>query len=147
VSVAADIHWARDDAERAAALAVRQEVFCREQGVPLEEELDGFDDDALHLVARAGRDARVIGTLRLLLDERRAKVGRVAVERDWRRRGIAGRMLEAALAMARERGCTEARLAAQTNAVAVYEPAGFAVCSEPFVQAGIEHVCMQRSLP
>ncbi len=141
-----EIHWAREEAERAGALAVRREVFCHEQGVPLEEELDGRDDEALHLIARSAVDGRVIGTLRLLLGERRAKVGRVAVERQWRRRGIAARMLRAALAMARERGCGEVSLAAQTNAIGLYEQAGFAVCSEPFQEAGIEHVWMALRL-
>jgi predicted GNAT family N-acyltransferase len=142
----AEIRWARDARERDGALALRYEVFCREQGVPPSEELDGLDDLALHLVALAGEDARVIGTLRLLLDGGTAKVGRVAVARDWRRRGIAARMLAAAIAVARERGCAHARLAAQTDAIALYEQAGFAVCSPPFHEAGIEHVWMQRPL-
>ena len=80
---------------------------------------------------------RVIGTLRLLVDGDRAKVGRVAVEREWRRRGIAARMLELALAGARERGCEQVRLAAQLAATGVYRRAGFAVESEPFEEAGI----------
>lgn len=139
-----EIRWTTDAAERAGALAVRHEVFCIEQGVPVEEELDGLDDRALHLVALAG--GRVVGTLRLLLSAGTAKVGRVAVERPWRRRGIAARMLDAAVARARERGCTEARLAAQTDAIALYEGAGFRICSEPFEEAGIEHVWMARGL-
>jgi putative N-acetyltransferase (TIGR04045 family) len=146
VSSQVDIRWARDEAERAGALGVRREVFCREQGVPLEEEVDGLDGDALHLVALTDCDGRVVGTLRLLFAAGGAKVGRVAVEREWRRRGIAAAMLQAAVEAAGERGCHEARLAAQTNAVALYEQAGFAVCSEPFEQAGIEHVWMRRGL-
>ncbi len=54
-----------------------------------EDELDGRDAQALHLVALEPDGQRVIGTLRLLVDADRAKVGRVAVEREWRRRGIA----------------------------------------------------------
>lgn len=113
-----------------------------EQGVPREEEIDERDAQALHLVALDPDGGRVIGTLRLLLDDDSAKVGRVAVERAWRRRGIAARMLELALAQARERGSARVRLASQLDARSVYERAGFAVESEPFEEAGIKHVWM-----
>ncbi|HSZ12601.1 MAG TPA: GNAT family N-acetyltransferase [Solirubrobacteraceae bacterium] len=53
---------------------------------------------------------------------------------------------ELALAAARERGCVRARLAAQLEAVALYEQAGFAVESEQFEEAGIPHVWMGRRL-
>jgi predicted GNAT family N-acyltransferase len=137
-----EIRWAVDATDVDGALAVREEVFCREQGVSREEEIDGRDGEALHLLALAPHDGRVIGTLRLLIDAGTAKVGRVAVERDWRGRGIASRMLEIALARAREQGCVRARLAAQLTATGVYLRAGFEVESEPFEDAGIEHVWM-----
>jgi predicted GNAT family N-acyltransferase len=140
------IRWASGPEDVLGAFAVRMRVFCEEQGVPREEEIDGRDEDALHLVALAPDDGRVIATLRLLVDDDVAKVGRVAVERDWRRRGIALRMLALALDAARQRGCGRARLAAQLEAVALYEQAGFAVESERFEEAGIQHVWMGRSL-
>lgn len=137
-----EIRWAADATDMDGALAVREEVFCREQGVSREEEIDGRDDEALHLLALAPHDGRVIGTLRLLIDAGTAKVGRVAVEREWRGRGIASRMLEIALARAREQGCVRARLAAQLTATGVYRRAGFEIESEVFEDAGIEHVWM-----
>lgn len=140
------IRWATGPQDLRGALAVREQVFCREQGVPRSEELDGRDDDALHLVALQAGGERVIGTLRLLFAGSTAKIGRVAVERDARRRGVASEMLEQALARARERGCREARLAAQLDATGLYERAGFAVESEPFEEAGIAHVWMARTL-
>jgi predicted GNAT family N-acyltransferase len=128
------------------AIAVRERVFVGEQGVPVEEELDGRDDEALHLVALEPDGERVIGTLRLLFDGETVKVGRVAVEPEWRRQGIAARMLEAALAEARRRGARRARLASQLEVVALYEQAGFAVESGVFEEAGIPHVWMGREL-
>ncbi|HEV3035881.1 MAG TPA: GNAT family N-acetyltransferase [Solirubrobacteraceae bacterium] len=136
------IRWALGPDDVRGAFAVRERVFCDEQGVPREEEIDERDEHALHLVALDPESRRVIGTLRLLCDADSAKVGRVAVEREWRRRGIAARMLERALAQARERGCLRVRLASQLEARSVYERAGFAVESEPFEEAGIEHVWM-----
>jgi predicted GNAT family N-acyltransferase len=143
------IRWARAGEDIRGAFALRERVFCGEQGVPREEELDARDEDALHLVALAP-DGCVVGTLRLLLDGHDgapvAKIGRVAVQREWRRRGIALRMLELALDAARERGCRSVRLAAQLEAVALYEHAGFAVESDVFEEAGIEHVWMGLAL-
>ncbi len=140
-----EVRWADGREELAGAIAVREQVFCAEQGVSREEELDGLDDDARHVVAiDAGR---VIGTTRLRVSGSDARVGRVAVERDWRRRGIASRMLELALSGAREQGCTSARLAAQLQATALYEHAGFAIePGEPFDSAGIAHLWMSRAL-
>ncbi len=142
-----EVRWADGAGELEGAIAVREEVFCREQGVPREEELDGRDAEALHVVALHPESRRVIATLRLLHDGRRAKVGRVAVQREWRGHGIASRMLALALAAAGERGCTEARLASQLPVVGLYERAGFVVVSDQFDEAGIPHVWMARPLP
>jgi predicted GNAT family N-acyltransferase len=141
-----ELRWADDEEELSGALSVREEVFCREQGVSREEELDGLDGRALHLVAVEPDGAGVIGTLRMLVVGEEAKVGRVAVRRPWRGRGIASRMLEIALADARELGCSRARLASQLHATRLYEEAGFTVESEPFEEAGIEHVWMGLGL-
>jgi putative N-acetyltransferase (TIGR04045 family) len=140
------VRWTAQPLELEGALALREEVFCGEQGVSREEELDGRDEEALHLVAlvpgEEHGEERVIGTLRVLFEGSRAKVGRVAVQRDWRGQGIASRMLESALAVARERGCEEVRLAAQMQATSLYARAGFRVESQPFEEAGISHVWM-----
>ncbi|MDX6644071.1 MAG: hypothetical protein QOD76_2033, partial [Solirubrobacteraceae bacterium] len=71
------VRRARDAAERDAAVALRQRVFCEEQGVPRTLELDGRDGEAIHIVALRGGD--VIGTCRVLLDGSTAKLGRLAV--------------------------------------------------------------------
>jgi putative N-acetyltransferase (TIGR04045 family) len=140
------IRWASEEAELREALALREEVFCREQGVPREEEIDGRDGVAKHLVALEAASGRVVGTLRLLGDGQTAKVGRVAVERPLRRRSVASRMLELAIATARKQGFDRVLLTAQTRATAVYERAGFTIESEPFMEAGIEHVLMGLQL-
>jgi predicted GNAT family N-acyltransferase len=145
-AAAIEVRWARSPEDLSGAVAVREQVFCTEQGVSKEEELDGLDDQALHLVAVDREGVRVVGTLRLLVVGRVAKIGRVAVESRWRRRGIASRMLEMALLGARERGCRRARLASQLHATRLYEEAGFDVESEPFEEAGIPHVWMGRRL-
>lgn len=140
------IRWATGPDDLRAAVAVREQVFCREQGVSRSDELDGLDDGALHLLAITSDGRRAIGTLRLLVLGDEVKVGRVAVERDWRRRGVASRMIEEALAAARERGARRALLASQLDATGLYERAGFTVESGPFQSAGIAHVWMGLQL-
>jgi predicted GNAT family N-acyltransferase len=140
------VRWARDTDDVAGALAVRELVFCGEQGVPRAEEIDGLDGDAEHIVAIDPARGQVVGTLRLLVDGGRAKVGRVAVQREWRRRGVASRMLALALSRCREEGCESVRLAAQMQATELYERAGFRVESAPFEEAGIPHVWMGLEL-
>lgn len=140
------IRWTEEEALLQAAFALREEVFCEEQGVPRELELDGHDATARQLVAIDGDGGEVIGTLRLMRDGETAKIGRVAVRLGFRRRGVASRMLQLAIERAAADGCTRARLAAQTRATVVYEAAGFTVESEPFEEAGIEHVWMGRPL-
>jgi ElaA protein len=141
------VRWALGETDFAGAIAVRQRVFCLEQGVPHEDELDGRDEEALHVVAVEANSARILGTLRLLFEGHTAKVGRVAVDADARRRGVASKMLELALDGARAHGCTAARLAAQVQATELYASVGFLVESDMFEEAGIPHVWMARSLP
>ena len=140
------MRWSAGAEDLDGAMALRERVFCGEQGVPREEELDGRDGEALHVVAVDSRTARVIGTLRLLSEGETAKVGRVAVDADVRRRGIASRMLELALDGARSKGCKRARLAAQLQAAELYAKVGFLVESDTFDEAGIPHVWMGIAL-
>ena len=57
--------------------------------------------------------------------------------------GIALAMLELAIARARADGYRRARLAAQLDAVELYRRRAFAVESEVFQEAGIDHVWME----
>lgn len=143
---ALDIRWIteRDDLRR--AHAIRERVFCREQGVSREDELDGLDDVSEHLLAITREEPRAVATLRLHVTNSVARIGRLAVDRDWRRRGLATELLQRALARARERGCETAQLAAQIDARRLYENVGFSVQSEPFEEAGITHVWMTLAL-
>jgi predicted GNAT family N-acyltransferase len=139
-----DIRRPRDAAERAAAVDLRIRVFCGEQGVTPDEEFDGRDDDAIHLVAVA--DGAVVGTCRLLFEGATGKFGRLAVEPRARRRGIGASLLAAAEREARAAGAGRIALNAQAHARSLYAAAGYAERGEPFQEAGIEHVRMERLL-
>jgi predicted GNAT family N-acyltransferase len=138
-----DLHWVRDARELRRAYELRFRVFCDEQGVPRDEEIDALDDVARHAVA-VTPDGTVVGTMRLVSRASVVKVGRVAVAREWRGHGIASRLLARAYEYAQGVRAEELRLAAQTQAVGLYEKAGYQRVGEPFEEAGIEHVWMVR---
>ena len=129
--------------ERAKALAspIRFEVFVREQRVPAEIELDDMDPVSLHALAFEG--ARAVGTGRLLPD---GHIGRMAILKEWRRRGVGAAILAALVQAARRRGDRELALSAQVHAVEFYRAHGFAPVGEVYEEAGIRHQAMVRPL-
>jgi predicted GNAT family N-acyltransferase len=139
-----EVRPARHERELAAALDVRHEVFCIEQGVSLRDERDGRDRDALHLVAV--EDGVVVGTCRLLLEGTTVKLGRMAVARSRRGLGLARALLGEADAQARVLGGEHIMLGAQVTAQVLYERAGYEAYGDVFLDAGIEHVMMVRAL-
>ena len=139
-----EVRRLRGDDEFDAALELRYEVFCREQGVPRHEELDGRDHEGLHLVAVA--DGDLLATCRLLLIGPTAQFSRLAVRASARRRGIATALLELAEVEARSAGARRIVLHAQTYAQELYERAGYRTRGRVFVEAGIEHIAMERQL-
>jgi predicted GNAT family N-acyltransferase len=131
-------------AEMDAALALRYEGFCREQGVPRREELDGRDNDGVHLVAVANGD--LLATCRLVFVGPSVQFSRLAVARQARRQGIATALLELAETEARAAGARRLVLHAQTYAQSLYEQAGYRPRGRAFVEANIEHIAMERVL-
>lgn len=135
------------------ALAVRLRVFVEEQGVPLEEEVDGHDIDpaanlsAVHVVGRL--DGAAIATGRLLLDQAAGElphIGRVAVLEEHRRSGYGTAVMAALQDEARARGFRGVTLAAQLHAVPFYEVLGYIAHGPVFLDAGIEHRQMDLDL-
>jgi predicted GNAT family N-acyltransferase len=129
-------------AARSRASALRFEVFVEEQGVPREIEIDEHDPLCVHALA-LDETGSVVGTGRLLPD---GHIGRMAVRRNWRGRGIGGAILERLIDAARARGDAEIALSAQVQALDFYRAYGFAEEGERYLEAGIEHQAMRRRL-
>ena len=137
------VRCAQGPGEVADAIALRSAVFVEEQGVPADEDVDGRDGEALHLVA-VDDAGTVVGTCRLLVDGPTLKLGRMAVAVTARRQGIGLRLLDLADAEATSAGVERIVLGAQVSAVPLYEQAGYTTRSDVFLDAGIEHVWMEK---
>ena len=117
---------------------IRKVVFVDEQGIALEEDIDGLDDTATHLLAVD--NGTPVGTARLLEKGSTGKIGRLAVLKSHRGKGIGAALMRAALAEFSGRShLTEARLGAQIDAIAFYEALGFTPEGDPFQDAGLPH--------
>jgi predicted GNAT family N-acyltransferase len=129
-------------AHREALHAIRRTVFIAEQNVPEELEWDEIDAHCRHVMALAPGGAP-IGTGRLLPD---GHIGRMAVLKEWRGRGVGSAILDTLLALARRAGFETVRLHAQTYAVGFYAKHGFTAIGEEFMEAGIPHREMAMKL-
>jgi predicted GNAT family N-acyltransferase len=130
------------DKARADARPIRLTVFVEEQRVPVEIEWDDQDEKSLHALAYSA-EGKAVATGRLLPD---GHIGRMAVLKDWRGKGVGGAILERLVAAARERGDKEIELFAQTHAREFYRRYGFVEGGEIFEEAGIPHQAMRRML-
>jgi predicted GNAT family N-acyltransferase len=139
-----EIRVASTSSEVDEALELRRRVFVGQQGVTLEADRDGLDPTALHLVALDA--GQVIGTCRLVFDGGLARLGRMAVEDDYRGRGIGAEILAEAEHQARAAGAGRIRLHAQTAARSLYERGGFEVQGVEFMEEGIPHLTMEKRL-
>ena len=134
------LDWAQAVAR---ALPLRVAVFVEEQGVPADIEHDQWDARSLHALA-CDASGQVLGTGRLLPD---GHIGRMAVARDARGRGVGSALLRALLDEAARRGHSQALQHAQRDAVAFYAAHGFEISGAEFLEAGIVHLPMARRLP
>jgi predicted GNAT family N-acyltransferase len=125
--------------------ALRRKVFIEEQGVSEADEVDGLDDQAIHLLATV--NGQPMGTARLLLQGEVGKIGRVCVLHELRGTGLGAALIRAALAELRARpGVSKAKLGAQTHALGFYEALGFAAFGPVYQDAGIAHRDMMLAL-
>lgn len=127
--------------DRKILMALREEVFIREQSVPADMEWDEFDSQSRHVVAMA--DGIPIGTGRLLPD---GHIGRMAVLRKWRGQGAGSALLTALMDIARKLGMPHVLLNAQVQALPFYLRHGFRAEGGEFPDAGIPHRRMVRDL-
>jgi predicted GNAT family N-acyltransferase len=131
--------------DREDAYEVRFAVFVEEQGVDPDIEIDEHEDDAVHFVAYTDDDP--VGAARLREPEAGVgKVERLAVLKSHRGNGLGEALMDAVEREARDRGLTTLTLHGQLRVAEFYEYLGYERVSEEFMEAGIPHVEMTKSL-
>lgn len=120
---------------------LRTTVFIEEQSVPVELEWDEEDYHAVHLLVYLNGDPSA--TSRILTDGR---IGRMAVLKPCRGKGIGSLMLTSLEKIARQQKMASVYLSAQQHAVKFYEKHGYKVCSDLYMDANIPHFSMKKKL-
>lgn len=121
--------------------SIREAVFIKEQNVPIELEWDGEDETSIHLLAFINKTP--VGTARLL---KNGQIGRMCVLPDHRRLGIGTKLLQQAETEAQGIGLESVFLHAQTYIKHFYGQEGYSQKGSEFMDAGIPHIEMSKSL-
>lgn len=120
--------------------ALRLAVFVDEMDVPPELEIDEDDQLALHFAFLEGDET--VATLRILEAKSSAKIGRVAVAKAYRRKGLGTKLMQEAIKYCQTRQQTCISLGAQTYITDFYTALGFQEQGDVFLDAGIPHITM-----
>ena len=124
-------------AELVQALTIRIRVFVQEQRVPAEIELDSDDQRAIHFLAI--KSGKAVGTARVVMNHGDAKIGRMAVLKSYRRKGVGAALLRRTILAAKRIHARRIYLHAQVAVIGFYSRLGFRSVGRVFDEAGIAH--------
>lgn len=129
------------------AFQIRINVFVNEQGVPLEDELDEFDtlNDSCHHILAYYQD-QPVGTGRIRFVDGVGKLERICTLKDYRKFGLGKLIISGLESIAMEKGINKFKLHGQTHAEGFYQKLGYQTASEVFIEDGIPHLLMQKTL-
>lgn len=126
-------------------LNIREAVFIKEQNVPHELEQDDYDwSTAIHFLAHMNEQP--VGTARIILkqDETIAKIGRVAVLKEYRGKNIGAEIIKTIEACPLFQTIDRFILESQTHAIPFYNQLGYVAEGDEFMDAGIPHKLMVK---
>jgi predicted GNAT family N-acyltransferase len=149
MDIVADLHIKTCLFESESGVAIhriRTAVFQKEQGIEPVLDWDGLDQKSIHLLAMVGSKSAGCARLREIAGSPSLKLERLAVLPDYRRQGIGGEIVQTAIAYSQSQGYTTLLLHAQMPTVEFYRQLGFTAVGEPFKEAGIMHLKMERPL-
>jgi len=132
-------------------LRLREQIFVIEQTC-LYGELDGWEKEAFHLLGYApdktlAAYARIFPPNHVYYGETfpEARIGRVALHKDWRGKGRGHMLMQESLARVESAfGKTPVILNAQTHLEKFYNAHGFSRAGDIFDEGGIPHILMRR---
>jgi predicted GNAT family N-acyltransferase len=125
--------------EKERIMQVRYAVFVEEQRVP--EELEQDEKDLVCRHALLLMDERPVATGRLEAD---GHIGRIAVVRSHRGKGLGSRIVKFLEDKAKAQGLRRVFLGAQLQAIPFYEKLGYRCYGNEFMDAGIPHRHMEK---
>ncbi|MEE8479155.1 MAG: GNAT family N-acetyltransferase [Candidatus Neomarinimicrobiota bacterium] len=117
------------------AYAIRRQVFCIEQNVSKEIEMDEFDDVSIHILAYI--KGKPVGTARWRFTEEGVKIERFAVLKKYRHEGVGEELVKYTLDKLNE--IKFIYLNAQESVIKFYEKFGFEVVGNRFYEADMPH--------
>jgi len=126
------------------AFSIRKEVFIHEQHVPEEEEIDQYEDTSAHFVLY--ENGQPIGAGRFRSLDGIGKVERICVLQENRKSGAGKEIMNKIEEYAKENGFASLKLNAQTHAIPFYTRLGYEIVSEEFLDAGIPHRTMKKTI-
>lgn len=126
------------------AYRVRKIVFVDEQKVPIEEEIDEFEEESIHFIGY--EENNVVAASRLRFEDGYGKLERICVLKAYRGKSYGKKIIEQMENEISKNGYSNAKLHAQTHAKEFYEQLGYNVVSDEFMDAGIPHVTMTKQL-
>lgn len=110
-------------------------------------EWDEFDEiDSVVMFVDYAEDGTPLATGRFREKDGYGKVERICTQKVARGTGSGRRIMEAIESEAKSRGLTTLKLGAQVTAIPFYEKLGYETCSGLFLDAGIEHKDMKKTL-
>jgi predicted GNAT family N-acyltransferase len=107
------------------AVAIRGAVYIGEQECPYEEEFDGNDFSATHLIGYVGDEPAGCMRIRYFADF--AKVERLVVRKEFRSSGLARRIVEDSVGLCESKGYERVYVYAQKRLVRFWSKCGFAL--------------------
>ncbi|MEH3106135.1 MAG: N-acetyltransferase [Sphingomonas fennica] len=127
--------------------AIRAATYMSEQSCPYDEEFDGNDFCAMHLIGEV--DGEPAGCLRIRFFNGFVKMERLAVRGDWRTSKLAFRMVREGMKLVAAKGFTHVYGHSRADLVRFWSTFGFRpIPGRPtFTFSGLEYVEMEGAIP
>ncbi|MFO8069260.1 MAG: GNAT family N-acetyltransferase [Alkalibacterium sp.] len=140
------IHTGKEKWNRAAALYVRMQVFVMERSIPLKEEFDTEDhDETIYVVIYDGEKPVATGRYKQI-DSDTVRPGRIAVLKEYRKKGLGESVVKELEDLGREQGCTTSVIHSELSATGFYEKLGYTKVSDIYYEDGAPCVTLKKSL-
>src|SRR5699024_1889532 len=123
---------------------IRRIVFIEEQHVPEGEEMDEYDEHAIHFLGITNDNP--IAASRLRFVDKHGKLERICVLPSYRGKSFGKKMIQFMEKTIIQNGYSMSKLNAQTHAEEFYRRLGYETVSDIFLDAGIPHVTMTKTL-